>query len=123
MRKLLIAIAAVLLAAVPAFAHTALVSSAPAKNAPVARGKILVRLVFSEPIEASLSTIAIVDGSGHRAKLVTRADPHDVHAVIADYTTADAGTYTVEWHVVSADGHPVGGSYKFSVKDSAGAGG
>ncbi|AYG61221.1 hypothetical protein CCGE525_00435 [Rhizobium jaguaris] len=30
--------------------------------------------------------------------------------------TIGAGTYTVEWHALSADGHKTTGSYTFTVK-------
>jgi len=54
------------------------------------------------------------------APIVLRAgaDPRDVHAVIAPVDALGPGTYKVEWRVVSADGHPVDGTFSFTVGDT-----
>ena len=102
-------------AATPAAAHTGLVSAKPAKNGTVDRAPFTVRLVFNEPIETKLATIVIINAAGDSISLVTRADPRDVRAVLAEYAPADTGSFKLDWHVVSADGHPVKGSYSFRV--------
>jgi methionine-rich copper-binding protein CopC len=40
----------------------------------------------------------------------------DKAQLIVPGTNAGAGTYQVDWHVVSVDGHKTKGSYHFSVK-------
>jgi copper transport protein len=42
-------------------------------------------------------------------------DPHDVRAIQAPVVSLDEGGYRVTWRVVSVDGHPVSGSFVFTV--------
>ena len=102
-------------------AHAMLVSSEPAAESVVTKSPARVRLVFSEEIEPSLAHISLVARDGHADRLRVTGDPHDVDAVIAVVGSLSAGSYRVIWHVVSADGHPVGGSYVFWVGSRSGA--
>ena len=43
-----------------------------------------------------------------------RVDPADPR-VVADLKELPVGSYMVEWRVISADTHPVNGTYKFTV--------
>ena len=100
-----------------ASAHATLVSSDPAAGSSVASMPARIRLVFSEPVESGMASVSLV-GSGVTVKLPASGDPHDVHAILADAGGAAAippGGIRLEWHIVSADGHPVGGSFVFSV--------
>ena len=99
-------------------AHATLVSSEPAANGRLAASPSRVRLVFSEPIEGTLARVTLVSVSGATIKLRAAADPRDVNAVIAPVDSTLAGGYRVEWRVVSADGHPVDGTYTFAVGDT-----
>ena len=92
-----------------------LVSAEPAAESVVATSPSRVRLVFSEEIEPSLAHIDLVAKDGHVDRLRVTGDPHDVDAVIGAVGPLAAGGYRVVWHVVSADGHPVGGSFVFWV--------
>jgi len=106
-------------------AHATLLSSVPAAGAKLTSMPSRLRLVFSEPIEPAMATIALVNGAGRTTPLSVSGDPHDVHAIVADVIDASAmprGELRVLWHVVSADGHPVGGSFVFSVGTSDTAG-
>ena len=102
-------------------AHAMLVSSEPAAESVVATSPARVRLVFSEEVEPSLAHIAIAANEGRLDRLQVTGDPHDVDAVIAAVGPLPAGGYRVVWHVVSADGHPVGGSFVFWVGAKAGS--
>jgi copper transport protein len=96
-------------------AHASLVSSAPASGAVVTTAPSFIRLVFSEPIVAGLSHVMLMT-SDHRAlTLAVKSDPREVRAIIAPVTELAAGGYRVEWHIISADGHPVSGTFTFSV--------
>lgn len=96
-------------------AHAMLVGSEPAADRVVSASPTRVRLVFSEEIEPSLAAIAVLDGDGHVSRLHISGDPHDVHAIIGEVKPLRTGAYRVNWHVVSVDGHPVGGSFVFWV--------
>ena len=92
-----------------------LVSAEPAAESVVATSPSRVRLVFSEEIEPSLAHIDLVAKDGHVDRLRVTGDPHDVDAVVGAIGPLSVGVYRVVWHVVSADGHPVGGSFVFWV--------
>jgi copper transport protein len=101
--------------------HATLVSSEPAANSRLTTSPTRVRLVYSEPVEGKLAKVTLVPlvaSAGTPIVLRAGADPRDVHAVIAPVDSLGAGTYKVEWRVVSADGHPVDGAFTFSVGDT-----
>ncbi len=107
----LAAIAALLLVPGVARAHTALVRAEPALKSVLKACPTRVYLVFSEPLEPAMASIGV-----NGVKLASSGDPHDVHAVLAPFTCPGPGTYSVSWHVVSADGHAVDGKYMFTVE-------
>jgi copper transport protein len=98
--------------------HATLVSSEPAANSHLASSPTRVRLVFSEPVEGKLGRISLHPGAGEPITLRAGADPRDVHAVLAPVDALAPGRYRVEWRVVSADGHPVDGTFVFAVGDT-----
>jgi len=106
------------LAILPSAKHATLVSSEPAANSHLASPPTRVRLVYSEPIEGKLAKVTIVPATAAPMVLRAGADPRDVHAVIAPVDALGPGTYKVEWRVVSADGHPVDGTFSFTVGDT-----
>jgi copper transport protein len=105
-----LALALVVTSAVPALAHTTLVRAEPGAKSVLATCPSRVYLVFSEALEPGLARID-VDG----VKLTTSGDPRDVHAVMAPIACPLPGAHKVTWHVVSADGHAVNGTYMFTV--------
>ena len=107
-------------AAVAPLPHAALLSSEPAAGATTLVAPARIRLVFSEPVEASMSGIRIVGSGGGRFELAVSTDPHDVHALIGIPPALQPGAYTVQWHVVSADGHRVDGAFPFTLGGVAG---
>jgi copper transport protein len=115
---LVAALALVFVMPVLAYAHATLVSADPAVDGKVATSPMHVRLQFSEELEPSLGRISIVGPDGKVISLKVSGDPHDVNALIAPLHTALApGGYRVNWRIVSADGHPVDGSYVCTVGD------
>lgn len=107
--------AAVLTAHRLAYAHAKLLSSEPAAGSVLTANPARIRLVFSERVEATLSSIALVDSAGHQMRLNVRLDPQNTHALIAAVMPLAPGAYRVSWRAVSADGHPVSGSYAFTM--------
>jgi len=102
----------------PIAVHATLVSSEPAANSRLTSSPSRIRLVYSEPVEGKLAKVSLVPPSGSAIALRAGADPRDVHAVIAPVDSIGPGAYRVDWRVVSADGHPVDGSYTFAVGDT-----
>lgn len=105
------ALAAVLVAAAPAQAHTALKESSPAKDATVPPPSQIV-LTFTD--EVMVPQVVVTDASGARRQSgPAEVDGAEVTQRIGG--TLEAGTYTVGWRVVAKDGHPVTGTYTFTV--------
>jgi len=104
----------------PAFFHATLLSSEPAAKATLTTSPTRIRLVFSEEIEPSLGRIRLVAPDGSVTTLKQTGDPHDVSALIAPITSPlGPGVYRVQWRIVSEDGHPIDGTYAFTVAPSA----
>lgn len=112
----IIAVAIGVLAASPAFAHAALKVSAPASGATVAAPHDL-SLTFSEKVR--LTAVRLTAGG------------KDVSGVQVDRAAAAAPTfsvplphlapakYEVRWSVLGDDGHPVNGTFTFTVSNAA----
>jgi copper transport protein len=101
----------------PVAAHALLVSADPARNASVPAAPTTITLTFTEPPDPAISTIQVLDSSGH-----PHGNPHPT--VVAGQPTElqvhpgplSDGVYTVAWKTVSkVDGHLVLGSFAFSV--------
>jgi copper transport protein len=108
--------AAVAQAATMALLHATLLRSTPAANSRLTKPPETIRLVFSEQIVPELSQITLVRPDGSSIQLKVANDPHDVHVLVGAVTPGlTSGRYKVDWRVLSADGHPVGGSYTFSI--------
>ena|GEM_PF-431042 len=94
--------------------HATLLRSTPAANSHVAKPPETIRLVFSEQVVPELSHVTLVGPDAKPIVLPVATDPHDVHTLVGRVGPSPAGRYEVIWHVLSADGHPVGGTYEFT---------
>lgn len=119
---LLLAALAVLLGAAPASAHDYLVSSTPAAGSTVTAAPARVTLTFDAAVLRTGNGSDVVSVTGPGGKHFETACPvvanNDVSAAVR---LGPAGTYTVSWRVVSADGHPVADSIRFRYAPEAGA--
>jgi copper resistance protein C len=116
MRRLLagLATATALSAVGTAAAHPLLLESSPAADAVVTTPPPRVTLRFNNRIETGLSRIGLVDERGGRHPLkIVPADTPD--RLAAEVPALGPGRYRVEWQVLSADGHVVGGRFAFRV--------
>ncbi|RKS79084.1 hypothetical protein BZB76_0525 [Actinomadura pelletieri DSM 43383] len=102
--------------ATPALAHTRLTSSDPKKNASIASPQQIV-LTYSDSIR--LPRVILTGASGEQESQVGKAEAVDNKVTLPITGTLANGKYTVGWRVVSADGHPVTGSYSFTVEGSS----
>jgi methionine-rich copper-binding protein CopC len=100
-----------------ALAHAHLTTSVPADKATVATTPTEIDLRFSEELELKFSGVSIV-GPGKVVVKVGDAKLLDEGKTLTVPVThtLDAGRYTVEWHVLSTDGHKTKGSLDFVVK-------
>jgi copper transport protein len=112
----LLAVPAILAGAADAQAHAALVVATPTPGSTVPAAPDTVRLTFNEIISVSAGGIALVGPDGTLVQTQARKDPADALSVLVPLPgRLTAGTYAVTWNVVSIDGHPLGGAYRFAV--------
>ncbi|MFD9866236.1 copper resistance protein CopC [Streptomyces niveus] len=113
-----LAAAPLLYAAQPAFAHTELVAGSPAESASESRPPRSIELTFSDEMTSRYAKVALTGPDGGQGA----AGPPQVAGRTVTLPVKPglpAGSYTVGYRVVSADGHPVAGSYRFTVEDAA----
>ncbi|MCC2333672.1 copper resistance CopC family protein [Cellulomonas wangsupingiae] len=107
------------LGASPAAAHNTLRSTDPADGSTVATAPAQVTLTFDQPA-TELGTQVVVtgpDGAVLSAGAAQLVDASVVQPLVAELP---AGTYTVDWRVTSADGHPLSGAFTFTATDAVG---
>ncbi len=104
------------LMATSALAHPTLESTSPPADG-AASAPTEIKLNFSEGVISKFSGVDLKDQSGKKIATGTAStDPKDQkQLVIPLKAPLQAGKYTVDWHVVSADTHRVKGSYSFKV--------
>ncbi|MGX5846036.1 copper resistance CopC/CopD family protein [Mesorhizobium sp. PL10] len=110
-------LAAILLLAVlatpnQALAHAALIKAEPADGAVLEQAPTQFSLTFSEPVSPLVLMLVRPDGS---PVALTSFRLDDQTVAIDNPQKLGPGTHVLSWRVISADGHPVGGSVLFSV--------
>ena len=110
-----IAAAIGLLSASPAFAHAALKVSAPAGGATVAAPHDL-SLTFSEKVR--LTAVRLTANGKDLSVPVDRAAPASPTFTVPLPHLAPA-KYEVRWTALGDDGHPVNGTFTFTVSNAA----
>src|SRR5687767_591602 len=98
-------------------AHGGLRRADPPAGAALGAAPKIIRLFFTEPPEASLSDIAVVDLKGTAYQDGRpQAVPGDPLSLTVPLRRLEKGVYIVNWRVVSAvDGHLTSGSYAFGI--------
>ena len=100
-----------------ASAHGRLESAEPAANGAVETAPSMLRLTFNEDLEPSFSTIKLADANGAAVgNAKAKVDPSDKKVLTLAVPKLSAGTYSVQWAVMTGDSHKTKGTYKFSVK-------
>ena len=100
----------------PALAHAHLKSAIPQAGGTVAASPSELDLVFSEGLNLKFTGITL-KGPGAKAVQTGEASlTGDSTLVVPVSGPLAAGSYTVDWHALSSDGHKTSGSYRFTVK-------
>jgi copper transport protein len=120
MRGRLLLIVALTVLAVPAksFAHATLLDPSPEYRQRLSAGPTTVVLRFDQAVTAFPDSIVVRSAQG----LVVSDDAAsgaDAQIVLAPVRSLPRGAYTVRWHVLSSDGHPISGLYTFGVRVAA----
>ncbi|QZN87053.1 copper resistance protein CopC [Cellulomonas sp. C5510] len=102
-----------------AWAHSGLIETDPADGASVEVAPVQVVLTFNEAPQPLGTLVQVLGPDG--------ADISDGQAVITDTQIAQplaevrpTGTYTVQWRMTSADGHPLSGQFAFTATSATG---
>lgn len=110
---------AMLFGTASASAHTQLESSDPPADSTLEYAPIGVGLVFNQSVNENFATVSLVGPDGEQwSRGETTVDGPNVSVLVED--GLPNGVFTVGYRVTSADGHPVTGSYTFTV-DAASA--
>ena len=98
---------------VPASAHAVLVGTNPKDGASLATAPNTITLTFNENIGTpAFIAVQSPDGKKVTTSKATAID-HQITATVAD--VGKRGRYAVSYRVVSADGHPVEGTFHYSM--------
>ncbi len=101
-----------------AAAHDAVLRLVPADGTAVASATTTVRLELSEPPRPGLVAVRVIAPGGRQ---VAGAPKIDGTTVTVPIEAAAAGRYQAAYRVVSQDGHPVSGTWTFTVRGAAAA--
>jgi methionine-rich copper-binding protein CopC len=98
----------------PALAHDELLTSSPADGSTVTKLPSTVTLVFEEPPAAGFTKMTV---SGPGGASINSTGPQVVGARITESlkATTMAGTYVINFRIMSDDGHPVSGTIHFTL--------
>ncbi|MFV9425212.1 copper resistance CopC family protein [Microbacterium sp. S1037] len=114
--SLLVALVALLvLPASPAFAHDELVSTDPPADAVLDALPEQITFTYSADIltEQGTAVVEVTDATG--ASLTEGTPVVSGTDVTQTLTGSASGAVTVKWRVVSSDGHPIDGTFSFTV--------
>ncbi|WP_431907902.1 copper resistance CopC family protein [Micromonospora carbonacea] len=114
----LAALAVLVAPAAPAAAHNSLAAATPAADTRLAEPPSEITVRFLQKLDPGLTTVVLSDAT---RRVVPTGAPvvAGTRATVAVAETLPDGTYTVAYRVVSTDGHPVQGSYRFTVAGPA----
>jgi copper transport protein len=100
----------------PAAAHATVVSTTPADGQSVPQAAADFTVTFSEPVDISLGGLTVLDRDGGRVDVGDTLSEDGARRLrVALRPDMPDGTFVGTWRVVSADGHPIGGSVLFAV--------
>lgn len=102
-----------------ALAHAELRRAVPAVGAIVSTPPAEVLVNFSEPVEATFSSVVIRDAVGKRVdKADAHVDPKDRTTMHVSLQPLGQGTYIVVWRTLTTDTHRTEGAFTFRVGGS-----
>lgn len=111
-------LAALLALASPAQAHDSLLSSDPADGATLETSPEEIAFTFSADVLDVSPLVRITDESGTEiAEIVPTIDGPVATATLPE--PLPAGTHTIQWRVVSSDGHPIEGTQTLTIEQDA----
>lgn len=117
LRPLVVAVTAagalLLVTAPSASAHDALVSTSPASGAALTAPPAAITLTFEEPPTTQGMAVSLTAPDGTVEKLTPSLSGEVITAPVTG--TLAPGAYRVNWRIVADDGHPVVGTFAFTL--------
>lgn len=102
----------------PVMAHAALVKSDPPRRATLSAPPKQIQLWFNERIEGAYASVVLLDSN---KKSLTENNPEvvtdDPKSVVLNIPEIGAGKYTIQYRVMSVDGHVIESSFDFNIKN------
>lgn len=100
-----------------AWAHAALKSASPARDAVITAAPKEISLRFNEKLEAAFSNARLLDSAGREVSAEKASlDAADPSVMKLPVPALAPGRYRVEYAVVGHDGHRRKGDYAFTLK-------
>lgn len=100
-----------------ALGHSGLQRAEPPVDSKLNRPPSEVRLYFNERLEPAYSTVRVKDDHGAQVdRQDAHVDPSNPLLLRATLQPLEHGAYTVNWRVLSVDGHVTEGRFTFQVK-------
>ena len=101
------------------YAHATLTKSEPPRRASLSVPPEHIQLWFNEEIEGSYASITVLDSDNNSVtETVPETVPDDLKSVVLPLPEIAPGRYTVEYRILSVDGHVVESSFGFMVKNT-----
>lgn len=97
------------------WAHASLVTAIPEPNSHVTDPPSVISLTFDERLDGGLFYINVFDSKGNSVTKQEATMSVDHTMIQLELPKLTQGAYLVSYHVISADGHPVGGSYPLTI--------
>lgn len=122
LRTIIILFSIILVAAIPkvAFAHALLEKAKPAPDSHLQSSPKEIVLLFNERLEDELYSIKVFNNKGEMISESKTELSLDQKQLKHPISSLENGSYTISYSVLSADGHPIKGSYIFSVGKASG---
>ncbi len=102
----------------PVMAHAALVKSDPPRRATLSNPPKQIQLWFNEKIEGAYASVVLLDSN---KKSITENNPevvaNDPKSVVLNIPEIGTGKYTIQYRVMSVDGHVIESSFDFNIKN------
>lgn len=95
-----------------AWGHASLLSASPAPGTILDKPPTTITLTFNEPV--AVTVIRLFDPQGNQLPTNRIKGRHKILRIKVPPNKA-SGTYLLSWRIVSADGHPVGGTLNYAV--------
>jgi methionine-rich copper-binding protein CopC len=100
-----------------ALGHSGLQRTEPPVESKLKRPPSEVKLYFTERLEPAYSTVRVKDDHGAQVdRQDAHVDPSNPLLLRATLQPLEHGAYTVNWRVLSVDGHVTEGRFTFQVK-------